>query len=150
MLSCLITFREISFEYWLVNEVMAIWLQLPMKWSLHLNLFLLYVLFQIPVSDYPLNITLIVQSQYDVVRENTSLYFYICKYTRDSDCARGATTAVTTSFKSVPGAKPSNSTLIIIIGALAGALAISLIIIGVLCWKRRRNQPHENKQGFTF
>ena len=117
---------------------------------LHASIFTTFMkLFrQIPVSGNTTRIILIVQSHFNLSVENTSLNFDVCNYTAGG-CEN---TRHTTTLESVNTGMPSgfnyeNQTIIIAVATLSGIIAVSLILVGVLCWKRKRNQRAEKQNG---
>ena len=100
---------------------------------------------QIPFSVNSTKIFLIVQSLYNVTVENTSLNFDVCNKT-----AGGCESSrLTTSYTSIITGMPPESvdqTIIIVVTTLAGVIAVALILVGVLCRKRKRNQRAEKQK----
>ena len=101
---------------------------------------------QIPLSGSTTGIVLIVQSLYNVTVENTSLFFDVCNKTAGG-CESSKST---TTYASITTEMPSESvdqTIIIVVATLAGIIAVALILVGVLCWKRKRNQKVGKRKG---
>ena len=109
---------------------------------LHASIFTAFMkLFeQIPVSGNTTSITLIVQSQYNLTVENTSLYYDVC-YNTAGGC--GSSRPTTTSESVNTGMQ----TIIIVVATLAGLIAVSLILVGVFFRKRKCNQRAEKQNG---
>ena len=88
-----------------------------------------------------------VQSQYNVTLENTSLYFDVCN--NAGGCERSRLTTISkTANTTVPieSVEELNHTIVIVIATLASGVGVSLILVGVLCWKRKRNQKAEKQK----
>jgi len=94
-------------------------------------------------------IILIVQSQYNILHENTSLVFEVCNYTaRGCEASQIITTpdSINTEIIQVPNEQ--NETIIIVIATMAGLIAIiATVSFGIWCWKRNRNHFHRNNKG---
>ena len=92
---------------------------------------------QIPVTGNTAKITLIVQSQYNVTLENTSLNFDVCNSTAGG-CESNSPTITYDGL---------DQTIIIIIATLAGIFAIALMVAVVIRWNRKRNQRAKKPNG---
>ena len=105
---------------------------------LHSRLFL----FQIPTSIYHANIVLVVKSKYNFTLESTLLKFQVCNNFAD-DCASITSSVFTTASSVNTGTNPNSNGLtqsvIIVIAVLGGVVAIALLLVGFLCWKRKQN-----------
>ena len=91
------------------------------------------------------------QSQYNVVLENTSLFFDVCKNNAEG-CANsdGFTTASDLTSTGFPeGTSRNDQTIVIVIASLAGVIVIALIV-GILSWKRKHNQTVAKKEEGTL
>ena len=103
---------------------------------------------QIPTTGNTTKSTLIVQSLYNRTLENTSLHFDVCNNTADGGCKSSRPTTTSDSINTELPPKPVNEdqSIIIIIATLVGVVAVSLISVGVFCWKRL-NQSAEIRKG---
>ena len=103
---------------------------------------------QIPLTGNTSRIDLTVQSQYNLTVENTSLYFVVCNYTAGGcESNRLTTTSESVNTEMPGGSNNEDRTIIIVVATLAGVIAVSVILVGVLCWKRKRNQRSEKRTG---
>ena len=104
---------------------------------------------QIPTTGNTTKITLIVQSLYNRTLENTSLYFDVCNNTADGGCesSRSTTTSDSINIEIPPEPVNEDQSIIIMIATLVGVIAVALILVGVFCWKRKRNQRAEIRKG---
>ena len=104
---------------------------------------------QISTTGNTTRITLIVQSLYNGTFENTSLYFDVCNNTADGGCERNRSTTTSDSIniEMLPEPVNEDQSIIIIIATLTGFIAVTLILVGVFCWKRKHNQKAEKRKG---
>ena len=72
---------------------------------------------------------------------NIFLNFEVCNITAGG-CRFTTTTTATADpppLTSIPSIPEGNQTVIIVIATLAGVIAIALVIVAILCWKRNHN-----------
>ena len=126
-------------------------LPLPRK-RLCLEFFNAFFSAQIPATGTTSKITLTVQSQYNLEVESTSLLFDVCN-NNAGGCANIGRTTITSDMTGTGITKRpevQNQAVVIIIASLAGLIALALIIVGILCWKRKHNQTVAKKQGILL
>ena len=80
---------------------------------------------------------LTVQSNYNYSMRNTTLQFVVYD---NSDCGSETNPSVEVTTRQPIDITSFNSTISILVGCLAGMIAIVLIVAGFLIWKQKRNQ----------
>ena len=108
-----------------------------------------YKLFsQIPITGNTAKITLIVQSQYNVTLENTSLNFEVYNSTAGGCESNSRTNTYTPIMTGIPPESDGHDQhIIIILATLAGIFAIALMVAGVILWNQKRNQKAKKPKG---
>jgi len=101
--------------------------------------------FQVPLNG---SITLILETQYDLTSENTSLNYEVRS---KADTNVDESMFFTITVGSVPTQRPpeglETDNVTIIIACMAGLITIALIIAGIFCWKRKRRRTLIKKKG---